>query len=60
MSNVARKHVSLQDVVQAYWNMIDQDPEVKRRREAFERAQEEGRLQEESILPSKYFGHRRV
>ena len=60
MSNVARKLVSLQDVVQAYWNMIDQDPEVKKRREAFERAQEEGRLQEESVLPSKYFGHRRV
>lgn len=33
------------DRLQSFWDSIDADPEVQKRREAFEKAKEEGRLQ---------------
>jgi hypothetical protein len=41
------------EVLQAYWDQIDQDPEVARRRAEIEKAEDEGRVPEGATYPSE-------
>lgn len=46
------------DALQRYWREIDNDPEVKKRREAIERAEREGKAPDDAVYPSDYLAER--